>query len=637
MSYLALYRKFRPDTFKKVIGQDHIVRTLTNQIKGSMIGHAYLFCGSRGTGKTSVAKIFARAVNCLDPQDGSPCNRCSVCAALSDPSNIDIVEIDAASNNRVDEVRDIRDKVMYLPSSGKFKVYIIDEVHMLTDSAFNALLKTLEEPPRHVIFVLATTEVHKLPATILSRCMRFDFKLVSPDRITALLQDIFKDIGKAYDIEALTAISRAGEGSVRDALSVADLCVSYSDGKLTYPDVLEVLGAADGGKMLELCRDILAQDSGSVLTSLDGLLSLGKGVPLLCRDLASTIRDLCVVKLSADAKEILGFPADIFESYKQVAGSAPAQRLLRCLEIFSHTESELRFALSARVVLETAVLRAARPESDWLPEALASRVSVLEEQLKAYESGAVRTVSVQGNSTSAAAHNTAAQNTGRPQSAAQQAEFPQFSARENQPVSQRSKPSEAAQSQAEGSYAHSQQAATPKPLDRFTREIVDLQARGSADTLPSPPDYHDDYYADEGFPEEPPPEEAPQAAPHTAAPSPRAKAPLPVSEESSVEVQKVWGKLLRSLRQSGQFLLHPVCRELKAVKENDTLVILTRTKQEYDILNLDGNLKVIKDFLNGEGYPAVEVRQPGAAERKSQAKRDYSELKELMGDDLEIR
>ncbi|MBQ7643388.1 MAG: DNA polymerase III subunit gamma/tau, partial [Clostridia bacterium] len=245
MSYLALYRRYRPSGFDGLIGQEHIVKTLVNQIKTDRVGHAYLFCGARGTGKTSAAKIFARAINCLSPVNGSPCGKCEVCKALSDGANLDILEMDAASNNKVENVREIRDKIQYPPVAGRYKVYIIDEVHMLTTEAFNALLKTLEEPPAHAVFILATTEVHKLPSTILSRCMRFDFRLIPTKKIAELIAGIYDENGKEYDREAITAIAAAGAGSIRDALSVADICISYGEGKLTYRDVLEVLGATD--------------------------------------------------------------------------------------------------------------------------------------------------------------------------------------------------------------------------------------------------------------------------------------------------------------------------------------------------------------------------------------------------------
>ena len=225
MSYLALYRKYRSRTFEEIVGQKHITQSLINQINNNQVGHAYLFTGTRGTGKTSIAKIFARAINCMKPVKGSPCGKCDACKALGDNVNVDILEIDAASNNRVDEIRDLRERVKYPPVVGKYKVYIIDEVHMLTDSAFNALLKTLEEPPEYVVFILATTEVHKLPATILSRCMRFDFKLLSQKELEDHVKYVFKDSGIKYEDEAISIIATLGAGSVRDTLSIADMCV----------------------------------------------------------------------------------------------------------------------------------------------------------------------------------------------------------------------------------------------------------------------------------------------------------------------------------------------------------------------------------------------------------------------------
>ena len=251
MSYQALYRKYRPKTFDGIIGQNHITDTLANQIQAGKIVHAYLFCGSRGTGKTSTAKIFARAINCLSPQNGSACGKCAVCT--NSASEMDIIEIDAASNNRVDEIRDLRENVKFMPTCGKYKIYIIDEVHMLTDSAYNALLKTLEEPPSHVVFILATTEAHKLPATILSRCVRFDFELVSVENLTKHLADVFTQEGIKYEEEALKVIASAGEGSVRDTLSIADSVTAYAGGNITLAKVLEILSLNDAD--LARCRN----------------------------------------------------------------------------------------------------------------------------------------------------------------------------------------------------------------------------------------------------------------------------------------------------------------------------------------------------------------------------------------------
>ena len=260
MAYLAFYRTFRPVSFDTVVRQEHIVRTLKNQIADNKIGHAYLFCGPRGTGKTSLAKIFARAINCENPQDGSPCGKCKTCISLSAGGNLDISEIDAASNNGVDEMRDLREKVQYPPVSGKYKVYIIDEVHMLTASAFNAVLKTLEEPPAHAVFILATTEPQKIPATILSRCMRFDFKLIPQKDLEGLVKSVLDKTGKKYEDEAVSAIARAGAGSARDSLSIADMCASYSNGKLTYEDVNTVLGSADFFSIADLAENIMLEN-----------------------------------------------------------------------------------------------------------------------------------------------------------------------------------------------------------------------------------------------------------------------------------------------------------------------------------------------------------------------------------------
>ncbi len=382
MAYLALYRRFRPTTFDGVIGQDHIVRTLKNQIKTGRIGHAYLFCGARGTGKTSTAKIFARAINCLSPKDGSPCGECEACKALAESSNLDILEMDAASNNKVENVREIREKIQYPPVAGKYKVYIIDEVHMLTTEAFNALLKTLEEPPEHAVFILATTEAHKLPATILSRCMRFDFKLIPTAEVAGLIRDVYKEIGKDCDEEAIYAIARAGGGCIRDALSIADICVSYRDGKLTYGDVLEVLGGTDSDSITRLIGAILSSNTGEALETVEKLADGGKNVGVLCRDVITRLREIIICKSCKNGKEILELPEEIYESVKAAGESAPEAGLLRAVEIFGEAEATLRYTQTPRVVLETAVIKASMPENDYNLEALISRISALENALK---------------------------------------------------------------------------------------------------------------------------------------------------------------------------------------------------------------------------------------------------------------
>ena len=264
MSYTALYRKFRPAVFEDVKGQDHIVTTLKNQIQANRIGHAYLFCGTRGTGKTSVAKIFAKAVNCENPVDGSPCGKCSICEAIAKGSSMNVIEIDAASNNGVDNIREIRNEVEYSPTTGKYKVYIIDEVHMLSMGAFNALLKTLEEPPSYVIFILATTEVHKIPITILSRCQRYDFRRISIETISDRMKELLDTEGQEYEDKAVRYVAKMGDGSMRDALSLLDQCIAFHIGEcLTYDKVLEVLGAVDTEVFTQMFGYIIKKDISS--------------------------------------------------------------------------------------------------------------------------------------------------------------------------------------------------------------------------------------------------------------------------------------------------------------------------------------------------------------------------------------
>lgn len=358
MAYTSLYRKYRPDTFDKVIGQDHIVRTLKNQIAHDNVGHAYIFTGTRGTGKTSVAKIFARAVNCLHTVDGSPCGRCENCVSLAEPGNFDILEIDAASNNSVDQIRDLTDKINFPPTVGRFKVYIVDEVHMLSKAAFNALLKTLEEPPEHAIFILATTEIHQIPATILSRCLRFDFRLVSNGTLARHAKRVFDDIGVKYESEALELIASAGAGSVRDMLSVADMCVSYCDGNITYDGVLEVLGASDPKKLQELGRAIADGDTDEALKTASALCDLGKSIPVLAGDLATLFRNILFIKTCSSAKELLALPESIFTELAAMANKYSAVRLMSIMKAMSGLEGELRYSAQHRILFEGALVAA---------------------------------------------------------------------------------------------------------------------------------------------------------------------------------------------------------------------------------------------------------------------------------------
>ncbi len=356
MINLALYREYRPKTFDEVIGQDHIITTLKNQILSESLSHAYLFCGTRGTGKTSTAKIFAKAINCTNNQNGSPCLNCDVCKELSSNSNLDILEIDAASNNRVDEIRDLRDKIKYPPVVGKYKVYIIDEVHMLTDSAYNALLKTLEEPPKHAIFILCTTEVHKLPKTILSRCMRFDFKLVSCEDLIKLLTKIFNEKSVKFEQEALNLIADRGEGSVRDTLSIADLCVAYSNKNVTYEKCLEALGASNIDSLISLSDALSKHDGEKLLTELNNLALSGKNFTILNKELINHLKTLLTIKTVNNAQKFLMMPKDYFLKLQLEADKFSGDELLNIMTKLSSIETQLKYSVDARTMLEITLL-----------------------------------------------------------------------------------------------------------------------------------------------------------------------------------------------------------------------------------------------------------------------------------------
>lgn len=382
MEYVSLYRRFRPDTFDKVVGQDHIVRTLTNQIESNRIGHAYLFTGARGTGKTSCAKIFARAVNCLTPAGGSPCGKCSMCRALENSENIDIIEIDAASNSRVDDVRDLTENTRYRPAVCRYKVYIIDEVHELSDKAYNALLKTLEEPPEYIIFILATTEVQKLPRTILSRCMRFDFRLVGEREIAGLLRRIFSELNVEYEEEALSVIAVNGEGSVRDALSIADMCLSYGGGKILLKDVIEIIGGTSFKALNELGCAILSGNAASALGSTNDLLSAGRTT--LIKELSRYFTEVLNVKNIENYTPSGVAPEErraMFERAKECSNF----RLARILDIFAELETAARYSAQPSILIETAVVKACEPNREKTPEGLSARMEELEKRCESLE------------------------------------------------------------------------------------------------------------------------------------------------------------------------------------------------------------------------------------------------------------
>lgn len=383
MSYTALYRKYRPAEFSDVKGQDHIVTTLTNQIKAGRIGHAYLFCGTRGTGKTTVAKIFAKAVNCENPTDGSPCGTCSVCQRIGSGASLNVIEIDAASNNGVDDVRQIREEVSYPPTEGKYKVYIIDEVHMLSPGAFNALLKTLEEPPAYVIFILATTEAHKIPVTILSRCQRYDFHRITADTIAARLTELMQKEETSVDEKAIRYIAKAADGSMRDALSLLDQCISFYLGQtLTYENVLEVLGAADTTVFAQLLQSILADDVAGAMEVIDDVVRQGRELSQFVTDFIWYLRSLLILHSADQAEDILELSEENFSLLKETGRSISDDSLMRYIRIFSNLLNEMRYASQKRVLLEIAVIRLCKPQMDRDQDALLDRIAALERKVE---------------------------------------------------------------------------------------------------------------------------------------------------------------------------------------------------------------------------------------------------------------
>ena len=383
MSYMALYRKFRPGGFEDVKGQDHISKTLQNQIKADRIGHAYLFCGTRGTGKTSVAKIFAKAVNCENPIDGSPCGVCSSCRAISEGRSMNVIEIDAASNNGVDNIREIREEVAYRPTEGRFKVYIIDEVHMLSIGAFNALLKTLEEPPEYVIFILATTEAHKIPITILSRCQRYDFKRITIDTIAARLMELMDKEQVEVEEKAIRYIAKAADGSMRDALSLLDQCIAFYIGqKLTYDHVLEVLGAVDTDVFSRLLREIIEKDIVKVLKTLEELVMQGRELSQLSTDFTWYLRNLLLVKSSDNMEDVLDVSTENLAQLKEEAVMIENDTLIRYIRIFSELSNQLKYATQKRVLLEVTLIKLCKPAMEVSHDSLLERIRAVEEQLE---------------------------------------------------------------------------------------------------------------------------------------------------------------------------------------------------------------------------------------------------------------
>lgn len=383
--YQALYRKWRPQTFADVIGQQHITDTLRAQLQSGRLSHAYLFTGTRGTGKTTCAKILARAVNCENPVNGDPCNECAACRGILDGSVLDVTEIDAASNNGVDNIREIVDEVSYSPAEGRFKVYIIDEVHMLSIGAFNALLKTLEEPPSYVIFILATTEVHKIPVTILSRCQRYDFKRITIDTITGRLRELMVQEQQQVEEKALRYVAKAADGSMRDALSLLDQCIAFHYGKeLTYDMVLDVLGAVDTEVFSRLLRAVLDRSVTDCIGILEEIVMQGRELTQFVSDFAWYLRNLLLIKTSDEGaiEDVIDVSSDNLVRLKEEAEMAQPDAIMRYIRELSELSGRIRYAGQKRILIEMALIKLCRPQMEVSQDSLLDRLRAVEQQLE---------------------------------------------------------------------------------------------------------------------------------------------------------------------------------------------------------------------------------------------------------------
>lgn len=400
MSYIALYRKWRPATFDDIKGQDAIVTTLRNQIEANRIGHAYLFCGTRGTGKTSAAKVFAKAVNCEHPKNGNPCGECESCRAIADGTSLNVIEMDAASNNGIDDARQIKESVVYSPTNGKYKVYIIDEAHQITKDAFNALLKTMEEPPGYVIFILATTEPHKIPITILSRCQRYDFKRIATTTLEERLKEVASNENIPIEDKAIKYIASKAEGGMRDALSLMDQCASFFLGKeITYERALEVLGAVDTSVFSEFLRHLAARSVTDCINLIDRILVQGRDLAQFTNDLIWHMRNVLLAKSAEDISDVVDITADNLALLQKEAEAISEQMLLRFIRVFSELSNDLRYASQKRILTEIAIIRICRPSMESDTGSLNDRLKVIEDLIESgklskesYEEGIKNTV-----------------------------------------------------------------------------------------------------------------------------------------------------------------------------------------------------------------------------------------------------
>lgn len=382
MAYQAIYRRWRPQIFDDVIGQSHITQTLKNEIINGKTAHAYLFCGTRGTGKTSTAKILAKAVNCKNPKEGNPCCECDICKGIAEESILDVVEIDAASKTSVDDIRSVIEEAMFSPTVAQKKVYIIDEVHMISESAFNALLKTLEEPPEHVMFILATTELHKIPATILSRCQRFDFRRITNADIVGRIRTIMEGDGYSAEDEALNLVAELGDGSMRDALSVLDQCLSFKEHNLTHEDVLSIIGIADDSAVTAICDAMVSMDASMALDAVDSVVSSGKDLGVFVERLVKFLRDIMVIKLAKNSDALFAYSEEKMARLRSYSEKITIEKLTNSLRVLNDAYSKSKNSSFARTIYELAIIKMCAPEIDDSPEAILARISDMETKLK---------------------------------------------------------------------------------------------------------------------------------------------------------------------------------------------------------------------------------------------------------------
>lgn len=382
MAYTALYREWRPRTFNDVVGQEHITTTLKNQILNNRIAHAYLFCGTRGTGKTSTAKVFAKALNCLNLKDGEPCNECEMCKKINEGLAIDVTELDAASNNGVDKIRDIIDDVKYPPQEAKYKVYIMDEVHMLSAGAVNAFLKTLEEPPNNVIFILATTDPQKLPITILSRCQRFDFKRINNSEITARLRKIVNEQNVLADEKSLNLIARVSDGAMRDSLSILDQAISMGNGNVDYCTVISMLGLVTNEHLFKLANAVIQRSVEKGIEIIEEVIYSGKDIYLFIKDLIAHYRNLLMVKVTNNPEEVLDMSEENIALIKEQGARLRAEEIMRCIRILQEAENNAKLSKQARLYCELAVIKMCKIEYDTSNEVILTRLNKLEESLR---------------------------------------------------------------------------------------------------------------------------------------------------------------------------------------------------------------------------------------------------------------